>query len=380
MAHPLAAFREKTVVDPYPTYKWLRENDPLCFNENSNEWLLSRYEDVYDALRNHTTYSSSAMAGAGGQGFPLISDDPPRHSRLRSLVNRAFTPTVIKRLEPFVRATALEFVEAFPAGKVDLTEALTVPFPIIVIARMLGVPDKDRELFKLWSDALTGLLDGDVGAKSGETIMQMYPYFLKEIEKRRSEPMDDLISAVADAEVDGEKLNDQEIIGFVLLLLVAGNETTTNLVGNMLNALAERPEMWARLREDRSLTETAVEETLRFDSPVQFIYRKVVQEVELHGKRLEPGARVLIGFASANRDPANFNNPDEFSLDRDLKRHLAFGHGIHFCLGAPLARLEGKLALELLLDRYESVRHAGESVRLPSHLLRGFHHLPLEFQ
>lgn len=380
MDGPLRIFSDKTVEDPYPAYRWLRENDPVYFDPATGDWHLTRYEDVYDALRNHAVFSSSAMGGAGGVGFPLISDDPPRHTRLRSLVNRAFTSSVIKRLEPFIEATCNDLIERFPKGPLDVVHGLTVPFPVIVISRMMGIPEKDRERFKLWSDALTGLLDGATRAGQAEVIMEMFPYFAREIEKRRSEPMDDLIAAVANAKgEEDEQLSDQEIIGFCLLLLVAGNETTTNLVGNMINVLLDQPALWERLRSDRSLTETAVEETLRYDSPVQFIYRRLMCDVALHGKALKSGQRVIVGFASANRDPENFDRPDEFSLDRELKRHLAFGHGIHFCLGAPLARVEGRIALDALLDRFSAATRAGQGVRLPSHLLRGFSKLPVTF-
>lgn len=377
MANPLEAFSTRVVNDPYPTYAWLRKNSPVHHNTAQNEWILSRFQDVYDALRNHKDFSSTALGGQGGPGFPLISDDPPRHTRLRSLVNRAFTPTVIRKLEPFVLSTCEEMLDAISSNETDIVHALTIPFPVIVIAKMMGIADKDRERFKLWSDALTGLLDGAAREGQGQVIMEMFPYFAKEIEKRRSDAMDDLIGAVANAEVEGERLSDQEIIGFCLLLLVAGNETTTNLLGNMLNVLAESPATWQRLRGEPGLAEMAVEETLRFDSPIQFIYRKAMRDIELHGERIPQGARVVVGFASANRDPENFDNPDEFSLDRDLKRHLAFGHGIHFCLGAPLARLEGRIALELMLARYDCIERTAPGERLPSHLLRGFHHLPI---
>ncbi|MCB1693068.1 MAG: cytochrome P450 [Pseudomonadales bacterium] len=374
MNDPLAAFAGRTVDDPYPSYKWLRENAPVYRNPRTGEWLLSRFEDVYDALRNHAVFSSTSL------GFPLIGDDPPRHTRLRGLVNRAFTSTMIKKLTPFIESTCHELVDAFEAGEVDVVPSLTVPFPVIVIARMMGISDKDRARFKLWSDALTGLLDGETRGELGSVINEMFPYFASEIARRRTEATDDLIAAVVGAEIDGESLGDEEIIGFCLLLLVAGNETTTNLIGNMLNVMTDRPDLWARLREDRSLVEAAVEETLRFDSPVQYIYRKALSDIEIRGERIAAGDRVLVGFAAANRDPENFEDPDTFSLDRDLKRHLAFGHGIHFCLGAPLARVEGRVVLDALLDRFSGVSRAGPLERLPSHLLRGFHHLPLRFE
>ena len=213
---------------------------------------------------------------------------------------------------------------------------------------------------------------------SDDDLRRMLEYFHLTAEEKRAHPLDDLISAVATAEVEGDRLEDWEVIGFCVLLLVAGNETTTNLIGNMLNVLVDRPDLWQQLREDRSLVDAVIEETVRFDGPVQTLFRQTLTDTELEGVEIPAGADVLVCFGAANHDPAEFPEPAEFRLDRELNRHVAFGMGIHYCLGAPLARAEARNALNAMLDRYETIGRAGTAERLTmTPMLRGFAQLPL---
>ncbi|HET6471598.1 MAG TPA: cytochrome P450 [Pseudomonadales bacterium] len=378
MTDVLRIFDDAQIRDPYPRYAQWRERHPIWFDAQSGHWVLSRHDDVMNVLKDHQRFSSSAMGGLGTQ-LPPITDDPPRHTQLRSIVNKAFTTAMLKSMEGDVCAIANDLVGALPRDRdVDIVQALTTPLPVTVIARMMGIPEERKEDFKRWSDALTGTLAGATQQARQSEIMEMAAFFRGLIPERRARPAGDLVSAVVNAEVDGKGLSEWEIVGFCVLLLIAGNETTTNLLGNLLNVLADRPELWQRLRADPALIEPAIEELLRYDSPVQFLMRAATTEVTLHSKTIAAGDRVIVVMGSANRDASQFDAPDEFRLDRTRGRHLAFGYGVHFCIGAPLARLEARVAMTALLGRAATIeRGAGAAQRVPSHLLRGFEHLSL---
>ena len=378
-------------ADPYPTYAWLRREAPVYREEHLGTWVLSRYEDVYGALRDHATYSSAkGITPAREDGMtgslPLITQDPPSHTALRRIVNTAFTPRRVRELTPSIEQVAADLLDAVDTDDVEIVEALTVPLPVIVISRMLGIAEEDHERFKSWSDAVTGVVDAGPASTSVQemdterrtAIVEMLTYLAQVIAKRHAEPKDDLISLLVEAEIEGERMTDAQLVGFCVLLLVAGNETTTNLIGNVLNILLDRPELWARLREDRSLVEGVLEETLRFDSPVQMLWRTVTRPVSLHGVDIPQGDMVMLGFASANRDATEFPDPDTFNPERDWGSHVAFGYGTHYCLGSPLARVEANAALNAMLDRYPTIeRGEGEALRISSSVLRGFAALPL---
>ncbi len=368
--------------DPYPVYARWQEQTPIWRDQETGAWVLTRHDDIRSVLKNSADYSSSAMGQQGG-GFPLplLTDDPPRHTQLRGLVDRAFTARMLKTIEASVNSLAQQMVDDLPQGEgVDIVQALTIPLPVAVISQMMGIPADKAEDFKRWSDALTGTLAGASIEDRKKDIFDMAAYFQSLIPERRSHPGDDLVSAVVNAEIDGARLSDQDIVGFNILLLIAGNETTTNLLGNYLNVLADRPDLYAQLTADPSLVEAGIEETLRFDAPVQFLMRRALRPMHYHGQDVAMGDNVHVIMAAANRDPRNYDAPDEFRLDRKRNHHHTFGFGVHFCIGAPLARMEAKAAMRALVARFGSVERApGKDERVPSHLLRGFHHLWLQF-
>lgn len=387
MSEEISLFGGKSRLDPYPVYSWLRENQPVYLEPDFGTYALTRYEDVYGALRDHGTFSSAQgispglRSSSGAMLTTMIMTDPPRHTRLRALVSRAFTPRVLALLEPWLASLVDDLIDAFPdSGDIDAVAQLTVPLPVTAIARVMGIPEEDGSKFKAWSDAVVGATDGTIAEEARAKILEMMQYFGATIARRKAEPGDDLMSTIAFAEVDGERLTDPEMLGFCLLLLIAGNETTTNLLGNALSVLAARPDLWEALRANPARIPEAVEESLRFESPVQALFRTVTRDVELHGVPIPSGSKVAVCYAAANRDFREFPDPDDFRLDRGLLAHVAFGYGIHYCLGAPLARLEAKVALERLTSRFRSLSAGlGEKKRVSSSILRGFEYLPLRF-
>jgi hypothetical protein len=379
------------IANPYPTYHHLRDKSPLNYiqlpvgvvsgiNESIRAWALLKYEDVYRALRDHETFAAGQdpLAGKAFPRLTLLHDDPPRHTHLRRLVNKTFTLKRIEALTPWIISVVNELLDEIGTTETDVVLSYTIPLPVKVIARLLGIPGEEYLTFKRWSDALMAAssMPPEDRARSNQEMMA---YFGRMVRDRRAHGAEDLITALVEAEVEGESLTEQDILGFCVLLLIAGNETTTNLLGNLLNVLVDRPALWQQLREDRSLVETVIEETLRYESPVQRLLRHTTREVEVSGVRLPEGAAVSIFYGAANRDPAAFPHPDEFRLDRNLRNHVAFGAGIHYCLGAPLARAEASLTLNTFLDRF-SVLTRGTLPALrqtAGFIVYGFQQLPL---
>lgn len=376
---------KERLIDPYPDYKNWRENNPIWWAEDVNAWVISRYKDVHLVLKDPKLFSSAAMGERDHEiSLPLLTDDPPRHSKLRAIMNKAFTSRAIKLMENEVRSMSNDLLNKLDISKpVDIAYEFTIPLPISVISQLMGIPFERKDDFKRWSDALTGTGSETEIEKRMPEIINMRNYFLSLIPLRKENPGDDLISKVVNAEVDGETLDDNTIAGFNMLLLIAGNETTTNLLSNMLNHISYNPNIWKELRKDKSLVDAAIEETLRFDSPVHWVSRRATEDTELSGQIIKKGENVFAIMGSANRDSNHYENPEEFRLDRKQnKDHHTFGHGIHFCMGAPLARLEGKYALEGLLNRFEEVTPLkdAKNQRTSSSMLRGYHHLWLNLK
>lgn len=372
--------------DPYPVYAQLRRDQPVYQEPRYGAYVLTRFEDVIAALRDHDTWSSAAgpapMAvpglAMGGGPATLAGTDPPHHDQLRALVSRAFTPRRVAESAPRIEAIARELVSALPDDDFDAVSSLSIPLPVTVIAEMLGVPADRQDDFRRWSDAFVGLLENPPTEALRSAAVELIDYFRGLADLRRREPRDDMVTALVQAEIGGRRLNEAELDGFFIMLLVAGNETTTNLISNQLHLLAGRPDLWKRLREDRDLLPQAIEETVRWDCPVQNLGREATRDVTLHGVEIPRGGRIVVSYGASGRDPAAFEEPEEYRLDRGSFQHLGFGHGVHFCLGATLARLEGRIVLNELLDRFEALAPGdADPERLHSTVIRGFDRLPL---
>ncbi|TAJ20941.1 MAG: cytochrome P450 [Dehalococcoidia bacterium] len=379
-------------ANPYLQLGRLREGDPVHRSQALQAWVLTRYDDCLRVMKDAETFSSDVMQAGGalaaalreqrretplGETRTVLGSDPPVHTRLRSIVNRAFTPRRAAALRPHIEdVTASLLAQAPDSGEWDLMKGLAQPLPVIVIAELLGVPSEDREQFRHWSNALaatTNLLQ-DAATRQGAVAaaQELRGYLEAVVVERVAAPRDDLISALLEAEADGARLSRDEVLAFAVLLLVAGNETTTNLIGNGTLLLAEHPEAMQALRDDPEGVPNAVEEMLRYDSPVQGLVRFVARDTEIAGQAIKKGDVLICMIGGANRDPRQFTEPERFDIARVENRHLSFGQGIHFCLGAPLARLEADVAFRGLLARWPGIRLAeGGAERGGTFLLRG---------
>jgi cytochrome P450 len=378
-------------ADPYPVYRRLRDEHPVHYEPSRDFFTFSRHDDVREALDDPAAFCSR-YGVAVGLNLPdeqlrevplLIMMDDPRHRQLRGLVSRAFTPRRVAELEPRIRKIAAELLDALAeAAEPDLVRDFSGPLPTVVIAELLGVPPADQRWFK---EKSTQIAQFDPTRPAGldprdgiGPAMELGRYLAGALDERRSAPRDDLLSALLEAEVEGQRLAPPELIGFAFLLLVAGNETTTNLISNAAILLDRHPDQRRLLVEDPARIATAIEEFLRYDSPVQGLARTTTRAVRLHGVEIPAGRKVLLLFASANRDERRIADPDRFDVTRDPNPHLAFGFGTHFCLGASLARLEARVAFEELLARLPGYRLApGPIERLCSGPIRGALRLPL---
>lgn len=371
---------------PFPIYRELREKTPVRFDEDRGSWDVFRYEDVHRILKDPATFSS--RRGLEVRGETLLTMDQPKHTHMRNLVNKAFTPKAINDLAPRITSITNELLDqVIQNGKMDVVHDLATPLPVIVIAELLGVPSKDRMLFKDWSDTMVKGVEGNseeafaqMVAERDKAEKELAEYFLTILNERRNKPEDDLVSALLVAEIDGEKLQEQEILRFCILLLVAGNETTTNLITNAIRLMTEQPAIQDQVRQHPEYVKTTVEETLRYYPPIVAIGRIATQDVEIGGQLIREGQQVVSWVGSANRDPEKFENPDTFLPDRKPNPHMGFGFGIHFCLGAPLARLEAQIALEIMLSRFSDMQFAKAPLTpIPSPFVFGVKNYPITF-
>lgn len=376
--------------DPYPTYRRLRDEEPLYRNDAQGFWVLSRHADVMAAFRDSERFSSAEgvsidPAASGPQAhrtMSFLAMDPPQHGRMRGLVARAFTPRRVAEMEDGIRALTVEhLLPALEGGEFDFVADLAGKVPMDVISEMLGVPKADRTELRLKSDLLVHREEGvtDVPPAGVAAALDLVVYYAELIADRRANPGDDLVSALCAAEVDGDRLTDDEITAFLFLMVVAGNETTTKLLAHAWYWAWRNPDELAKPIADRSRVPDWIEETLRYDTSSQMLARVTTTDVELHGRTIPTGDRVLLLAGSANRDDRAFADPDRFDLDRDRESVgiASFGVGRHFCMGASLARLEARVVLEELLDRVASydIDEAGTS-RVHSVNVRGFATLP----
>jgi cytochrome P450 len=371
--------------NPFPQYARLRREAPVAWHEEPGFWAVSTHAEVMTVSRDPATFSSGAgvLTMEIGVEYPtpptMMHTDPPAHTRYRKLAQPGFAPARVRAMEPAVRDRARALLDAVePGTPVDFVEAVAVPFPLLVIADLLGIPTDEWPRFYRWSEAtIPGAVEWS--PEQRQALMdEMRAFFLDATVERRRAPRDDLVSVLATVTVDGEQLTDAELVMFHNQLLVAGNETTRNLISGGLWALAERPDEWARLRADRGLVPSAVEELLRWTTPVISFMRTATRDTELRGQTIRAGDPVLMLYASANRDEGAFGpTADRIDVARAPNPHVAFGFGHHFCLGAALARLEATVLLEEMLQRYAAVEPAGAIERTRSDVIAGVRHAPL---
>jgi cytochrome P450 len=378
--------------NPYPIYDQMRSNSPVVHVPPFDLWMIFDFAGVKRALVDHEAFSSdlSHLPGHGNPGEWFIFFDPPRHTKLRALIAKAFTPRVVANLEPRIRELSRQLLDqAMERGEMDLAGDFAVPLPMRVIADLLGVPAADWPCYKRWSDVILKIANTISGDEEAARTIHEYRAVTAEmrawlpdfIEQRRAARADDLLTRLAEADVAGERLTSEELLGFVQLLLVGGQETTANLINNAILCLLENPDQLARLRAAPDLLPSAIEEVLRYRSPLQWMPRVTRRDVAVQGQVIPVGKLVLPLIGSANRDPRQFRDADRFDIARDPNPHIAFGHGIHACLGAPLARLEARIALADFLERVQEFERASDEPWEPRQAfgVHGPSRLPIRF-
>jgi cytochrome P450 len=397
---PFDPTRPDHLADPYPTYAKLRQAGPALWADNVQVWLVSRYADISALLRDPRCVQDAEQARmfepAAALGLPfqrlaqlfqrwMLFQNPPEHTRLRGLVNKAFTPRVVEGFRPDMERLTNELLDGVQGrGRMDLIADLAFPLPVNVIAGLLGVPASDHERFRHWTSALAATLEPlvpvEAVAAADQVAGELLDYFGALVAEKRAHPADDLLSALVHAELHGERLTMDELLANAILLLAAGHETTVNLIGNGMLALLRYPEQMDRLRRDPALIRSAVEELLRYDSPVQMTSRVLREDMTVLGQRMSAGQEVFLLLGSGNRDPDQFADPDRLDLARANNQHLSFGGGPHYCVGAPLARVEAQIAIRLVLERFPNLRLATDAPAWrPLAVLRGLRELPVTF-
>jgi cytochrome P450 len=367
------------IANPYPLYRTLRETDPVYYSQTWGVWILTRYDDIMSILRDPKRFSNAGRYSALLDQLPeevqdkvvplrhhysagMVVSDPPNHTRLRNLVRDSFSAARIRAIAPHIQKIVDNLLDqAQEQSEFDLVAALAFPLPVIVISELLGVPTEDRTKFTVWGEHLIGL-QATGGARvenalrAAKAIVQIENYFREVCAERKAHPRDDLISYMVEAQEGSDKLSEAELINTCVTFLFAGHETTKNLIGNGILTLMEHPQMCAELRQDSSLMALAIEEMLRYESPIQRGWRRVTEDTTIRGKHIRAGELVFIMFGAADRDPEQFPDPDRFDIRRINNSHLAFGSGVHFCIGAPLARVEAPVAISTVLRRFPKLR------------------------
>jgi cytochrome P450 len=376
--------------NPFPMYEQARHASPLLHVPSADAWMIFDYDCVKRALTDHDVFSSSMETAGRRNPDWFIFFDAPRHTVTRALISHAFTPRVVAGLEPRIRELSRELLNrTIEHGEMDLAADFSIPLPLMVIAELLGAPVADRPHFRRWSDAMLKLsytLNGgpaadDASREYADAAAEMRTYLMDVLARRRSAPREDLLSRLLQAEIDGARLTDEEILGVFQLLLLAGHETTTNLLNNAFLCLVDHPAQLARVQAAPVLLPGLIEEVLRYRSPVQWMFRATRRDVEMHGQTIPAGNLVLPVIGAANRDPAQFPDPDRFDIGRTPNPHIAFGHGVHFCLGAALSRLEARIALADLLQHLKDFALASDQPWEPRKALHvlGPSALPVRF-
>ncbi|MFP8955640.1 cytochrome P450 [Natrialbaceae archaeon A-CW3] len=397
---PTALQERDAWLEPFDWYAEMHERTPIRYDSGRKTWDVFRYEHVKEILANDDDRFSTSPRNIDGfqeppedEGFLLdtmLLQDPPRHDELRSVVDDVFEPRAIRELEPRIRTLTNELLDdalAETDGELDVVDALAYPLPVIVIAELLGIPRDDRDQFKHWSDTIVRGAGEDVDPetfveKQRQAGQEMAAYFLTQLEERRQIPQDDLLTVIATEEGEGGQLSQREALGMCMLLLIAGNITTTHFITNAVRCFDEHEtDLFATLADDEQALATALEEVLRYRSPVQAMTRVALEDVELASETLETGDGIVVWLGAANRDEDQFPDADTFIPDRSPNQHLGFGHGIHYCLGAPLARLEAKVALDELTDRLSAIEIADADLTpVRSSFIYGVESLPIRFE
>jgi cytochrome P450 len=395
------------LANPYPIFDQMRSNDPIYWSAENSYWILTRYADIASLIQNENL--SSNRIGAHARRMPdeakkhfrpfftavsswMLMIDPPDHTRLRGLVSKAFTPRVVENMRELVQELVDDMLAAVTdRGRMDVMTDLANPLPATVIAELLGVPVTHQRQFKAWSDDIALALSGIDIASTKDELFALYElaqksflalsdYFMERVVELRRNPQENLLSALAQAEEQGDRLTEDELFANCVLLMIAGHETTTNLIGNGILALLQNPGQREALRSNPDFIVSAVEELLRYDSPVQKMGRIALADIHVAGKQIKKGELVCFSFAAANRDPEQFESPKQLDITRKRNRHLAFGHGLHYCVGAALARLEGQIAVNSVLRSLPKIQLAHETLEwYRNFTLRGLKSLPVAF-
>lgn len=385
-------FSREFTQNPYPVYEKLRQNDPIhrvLFPHGDFGWIITRYEDAVEVLKDNR-FSKDVIKRYGPDQdnifvHNMLFSDPPDHRRLRGLVQKAFTPRLIEGMRSHIQDIADDLLDNLNSqDKMNLIDEFAFPLPIIVISEILGVPLEDQDKFRLWSNSIIDATSEENSEVFEKHAKEFIDYLNAWFAKVREQPGDDLISQLVVAEESGEQLTEKELLGVVALLIIAGHETTVNLIGNGILALLEHPEQRELLIKQPELIHNAVEEMLRYNGPVEFsTSRWASEDIEFHGHHIAEGELVIVALDSANRDEAKFKDADVFDITREKSAHLAFGKGIHLCLGAPLARLEGEIAINTLIRRFPNMQLQADVNELewrPGMIVRGVKEIPVQLK